>query len=348
MTYQDVVKADVLRPYCEAMGVASVDALPKGKAKAPDDIEIRCGMMILEGIKEPSYSQWDSPTLNPHIPTTIDIFNPFYSMNIHFSDEELSDFEVYDANRATRLVAEDEGKTFTKVLQKPAGYDAWVARENTISIANWVSEKRDNSELDVNEIGRKILKRTLYRSLGAGPSNYFNRHRNNTRRPVAFKAPAPLQGRPPTPYPQIGGVPLITGPDGRLQLSQVGGRLSAYSIPDAGSSNSYPAPASAYHRDILTSENARLRRELEEFRTREVSTIQPEQTGFSNAVTPNGTYSTNGDCITIRDIDIYLLIMIILEIGLKMVGLTISDPPLVRPIAERAFATIGDTNMATN
>ncbi|KIO22287.1 hypothetical protein M407DRAFT_28163 [Tulasnella calospora MUT 4182] len=244
-------------------------------------------------------------------------------MSIHFSDEELSDFELYDANRATRLVAEDEGKAFTKVLQKPAGYDAWVARENTISIANWISEKRDQSELDVNEIGRKILKRTLYRSLGAGPSIHFNRPRNNPRRPMAHKGPPSVFVRPPTPYPQINNIPLVTGPDGRLQLAQMGGRLPAYSTPDAGSSNSYTATTATYHRDPLATENARLRREIEELRTCEENTIRPGQTNYLNAVVPN-------------------------EVGLNIMGLTVSDPPLVRPVAERAFATVGDTNMATN
>ncbi|KIO20089.1 hypothetical protein M407DRAFT_30246 [Tulasnella calospora MUT 4182] len=291
MTYQDVVKADVLRPYCEAMGVASVDDLPRGKAKAPNDIQIRCGMMVLKDIKGPSCSQWSSPTLNPHIPTTIDICNPSISMSIHVSDEELSDFELYDANCAPHLVAKDEGKAFTKVLQKPAG--------------------------------RKILKRTLYRSLGAGPSNHSNHPRNNPRRPMAHKGPPSVFVRPPTPYPQINNIPLVTGPDGRLQLAQMGGRLPAYSTPDAGSSNSYTAPTATYHRDPLATENARLRRELEELRTCEVDTIRPGQMNYLNTVVPN-------------------------EVGLNIMGLTVSDPPLVRPVAERAFVTVGDTNMATN
>lgn len=41
----------------------------------------------------------------------------------------------------------------------------------TISIANWVTEKMSQKELDVNEIGRKMIKRTLFRNMSSGTSN---------------------------------------------------------------------------------------------------------------------------------------------------------------------------------
>ncbi|KIO22424.1 hypothetical protein M407DRAFT_28073 [Tulasnella calospora MUT 4182] len=70
-------------------------------------------------------------------------------------------------------------------------YDTWVARENTISITNWIAEKQDQSELDVNKVGQKILKRTLFCSLGAGPPNNFNHSCNYPRHTMALKASNP-------------------------------------------------------------------------------------------------------------------------------------------------------------
>lgn len=56
-------------------------------------------------------------------------------MNFQFTREELDDFFAYDANLAIRLVAEDEGKTFTRIIPKPAGYDDWLAKPGAISIS---------------------------------------------------------------------------------------------------------------------------------------------------------------------------------------------------------------------
>ncbi|KIO15511.1 hypothetical protein M407DRAFT_34904 [Tulasnella calospora MUT 4182] len=81
--------------------------------------------------------------------------------------------------------------------------------------------------------------------------------------------------------------------------------------------------AAPYHNDILATKNAQLHHELEEFRASKVSTIQSGQLNFANSIVPN-------------------------EVGLNIMGLTVSDPPLVCPIAKRASPTVGDTHMVTN
>lgn len=349
MTYRDAVKADILKSYCEAMGVSGVDALPKGKSGPPDDTEIYCGMMGFEGIKERVFSLWGpskSPSnYNNPINHTIASNN---SMSYQFSEEELNDFFAYDANRAIRLVAEDEGKPFSRILPKPAGYDDWVSRDGTISVANWISEKKHQGELDVTELGRRVLKRTLFRSLAPGPSFGMGRPRNGIRRALAFKPGSGTSNlgfvRPGTPYPKINGVPLVAGPGGTIQL--MGNGVASYPLPDSTGGHSYATTTSTYNNDGLATENHRLRRELEELRSHEVSNNRPGQQGPANRYLPDGMYFANRELFSVRDI--YLLLFFILEVGLNIMGLSVADAPVVSPIPERAYHSGEETNMVTN
>ncbi|KIO16590.1 hypothetical protein M407DRAFT_33762 [Tulasnella calospora MUT 4182] len=319
MTYHDVESADVLRPYCEAMGVANVDSLPKGKADPPDDVEIYCGMIGFCSIKNRVLSAWYESKPEPKsITSPIDT-----SMSYQFSAEELNDFHLYDANRAVRLVAEDEGKPFSQILSKPAGYDDWVSRDGTISVANWVSEKRHHGELDVNEIGRRMLKRSLFHSMGMGPPSSSSRLRNGIRRATTIKASAAGIGRPGTPYPMVNNIPLVAGPSGDLRLAHMGGGITSYPIPDSAGSHSFTATSTPHHDNVLVAENVRLYRELEELRNREVTHHQPGNPIVASSPITN-------------------------EVGLNLMGLTVSEPPLVQPVPEKAFATEGDMNMNTN
>lgn len=61
MTYHDMVKADILWPYCRVMGIASVDLLLMGKTQELDDIEVFCGAMSLRNEDQTSISRSPSP-----------------------------------------------------------------------------------------------------------------------------------------------------------------------------------------------------------------------------------------------------------------------------------------------
>ncbi|KAG8961931.1 hypothetical protein FRC05_005654, partial [Tulasnella sp. 425] len=191
MTYQDVERADVLRPYCKAMGVVNTKALPKGSAEEPDDVEIYCGMIGFNNIKGRVASVWSEPKPNPKgtpfvDPSTLD-------SHMRYTEEELTDFYNYDTNLALRIIAEDEGKPFTRLLVKPAGFNEWLSQDGTVSVSSWVSEKKSNCELDVNEIGRKMLKKALFKNVASGSPSSSSRLRNGFRRTLANKA---------TPYPR--------------------------------------------------------------------------------------------------------------------------------------------------
>ncbi|KAG8913519.1 hypothetical protein FRC01_004499 [Tulasnella sp. 417] len=246
-------------------------------------------------------------------------------MNIQFTDSEIVDFTHYDAYLARRLVAQDEGKTFHEVLQKPSGYDGWAEDEASVSVANWISEKRNRTDLDVNDLGRRLLKRAVFQGMSTGPYNSAGRPRSGLRRsytsrPLAFNG---LHPRPPTPYPKIDNIPLVAGPGGTLQLAQMGGGPAAYQIPDSAASNSFATTTTSAHPHAIVTENARLRRELEELRAREGVISRLGHSSGVEAAVPN-------------------------EVGLNIMGLTVSEPPIVCPIPKKTVNINGDTAMEDN
>ncbi|KAG8915583.1 hypothetical protein FRC00_002615 [Tulasnella sp. 408] len=239
-------------------------------------------------------------------------------MSYQFSDEELNDFYAYDANRSIRLVAEDEGKPFSRILPKPAGYDEWLERDGTISVADWVSEKRSEKELDVNEIGKKIIKRTLFRTMGGVPHRSSSNRHGGYRRAVAFKTRdhSPYT-RPGTPYPKYDILPMAKTTQGVSHFNALGGRSTSNSTQNATASNAASALANTHHSNVLAAENARLRRKLEEYEMLEQDIIQfDEQNG---AATPTAE-----------------------EVTVNMLGLAVNENPTMNTIMDHEYSTNGE------
>ncbi|KIO22569.1 hypothetical protein M407DRAFT_27885 [Tulasnella calospora MUT 4182] len=67
---------------------------------------------------------------------------------------ELANFRQYDVKHALHLITNDEGKDFNEILPKPAGYDTWANDDDSLSIANWVLEKKNQVDLTINELER--------------------------------------------------------------------------------------------------------------------------------------------------------------------------------------------------
>ncbi|KIO27625.1 hypothetical protein M407DRAFT_23189 [Tulasnella calospora MUT 4182] len=155
--------------------------------------------------------------------------------------------------------------------------------------------------------------------MGAG------RPRNNLRRNLANKTMGVPIGyfRPGTPYPKVGNVPLVAGPGGSLQLAQMGGRPTAYPLADSASSYSFAMPTPTYNPHAVLTENSRRRHELEELRAREGVVSHFGQAGSINTTVSN-------------------------EVGLNIMGLTVSDSPIVRPTPKKAFITEEDETMTNN
>ncbi|KAG8926639.1 hypothetical protein FRC01_008570 [Tulasnella sp. 417] len=316
MTYHEVIRADVLRPYCEAMGVVSVDSLLKGREQPPNDVRIECAMMGLKGIKRHLSSTWSSskPTPNPIKTPSISITISDISMNIHFTDSEILDFYNYNACRARRLVAQDEGKTFNEILQKLSGYDGWAESEDSISIANWISEKRDRSDLNVKDLGRRLLKRAVFQGMSTGPYHGAGRPRSGLRHSFAAR---------PLGLHSINNIPLVAGPGSTFQLAQVGGGPTAYQIPDSAASNSFATATTSVLPNAIITKNACLRHELEELRACEGVISRLGHSSGVEAAVPN-------------------------EVGINIIGLTVADPPIVHPIPKKAVNINGDTAMEDN
>jgi transposase InsO family protein len=284
MTYRDVSQADVLRPYCELMGVRDVDSLPKGKAPEPVEVELHCGAALLKGIKESLFATRKDTEYPPDTQLTIrQSKSLLYSkMTTRFTEQELQAFYAYDAHCAVRYVAEDEGKTFNASMNIPLGYDEWLKKDSTISAARWILEKKSDKELDVNEIGRKMIKRSLFRAMGPPQASSASRAGHGYRRASSFRKTNPIN-RPGTPYPKIDGIPLAAGPGGTLQFAQMGGRLPAISTPDAAFNYSHSTVASSPYDVLLNSENLRLRNELDEFKAREFRNLRANGTTIAVA-----------------------------------------------------------------
>ncbi|KIO21595.1 carbohydrate-binding module family 1 protein [Tulasnella calospora MUT 4182] len=108
------------------MGISNVDSLPSGNAGPPKDVEVYCRMMNFWSIKDGLFSRWKRREFTNHTISTnyhsISLSNNS-RMSYQFTNDELEDFYAYNANRAIRMVTEDEGKNFTRILAKPAGYD---------------------------------------------------------------------------------------------------------------------------------------------------------------------------------------------------------------------------------
>ncbi|KAG8960962.1 hypothetical protein FRC05_006426 [Tulasnella sp. 425] len=238
---------------------------------------------------------------------------------MRYTEEELTDFYNYDTNLAFRIVAEDEGKPFTRLLVKPAGFNEWLNQDGTVSISSWVSEKKGNREFDVNEIGRKMLKKALFKNVVSGGPSSSSHLRNGFRRALANKAtPHPRHFvHPGTPYPKVNNIPLVAGAGGTLQLSAPGNGPVSYSLPDPSNPHAFALPAVAYHGDDLVAENVRLRHQLEDARVREDSTQRS----------------------IIRSPEVSN------EVGLNMMGFTVPETPLISPSPERIVRMSGDTNM---
>ncbi|KAG9011976.1 hypothetical protein FRB90_006904 [Tulasnella sp. 427] len=244
------------------MGVEHVDLLPEGKAGAPKDLQVFVSSIGFSGLKDRLVSAWTGQTNNERVhPSGL---NPLNSslMNHQLTDQELNDCYAYDAYRAVRLVAEDEGKFFSKVIPKPAGYDEWLARDGTISVADWVFEKCSSKELDVNELGRRLIKRSISRAMGPFGSSGGSRASNSARRAISFKNPTIKNRRSPTPYTQH----EYHRHERFHRKSSMGG--GATTTPVSGSAGVHPLPAYAYpsHGDDILAENVRLRRELDSFK----------------------------------------------------------------------------------
>ncbi|KIO16557.1 hypothetical protein M407DRAFT_33796 [Tulasnella calospora MUT 4182] len=266
---------DILRPYCEAMGIRNAESLPSGKAETPMDVQVHCDAMSLWGIKEALF-----PSRKKHYSVSDNSFtsrkpnlrlNP-HTMNFQYTSDELNDFFAYDANRSIRLVAEDEGKVFTRILPKPAGYDEWLSRGGTISVSNWIAEKQSQKELDVNEIGRRMLKRSLFQTMGHGPGNSSSRARGGIRRSLAYKtghSAGTQYPYPGTPHPRLGRKSMASSSRGTGQLYSGGRGLSPSQAPSEFPDSDSPAAALTDHGHLLTAENARLHRWLEELEARQ-------------------------------------------------------------------------------
>lgn len=188
-----------------------------------------------------------------------------------------------------------------------------------------------------------MLKRSLFRGMAVGNTSSPSRARNGFRRTVAIKNAPSDFFRPGTPYPKINNVPLVAGVGGTLQLASSGAGPSAYPLPDSAGAHSFTTATPTYHNDILAAENLRLRHELDAVRAREVSI--PQSVVNSPAI-PNGTSFVRRRVISLNDL--YFFVMIILEVGLNMMGLTVSETPLVSPSPERANQSGGDTNMSAD
>ncbi|KIO30088.1 hypothetical protein M407DRAFT_20758 [Tulasnella calospora MUT 4182] len=237
MTPRDIIKADTLWPYYKAMGISSIDSLPSGNTGPLKDVEVYCRMINIWSIKDSLFSRWKKR------------------------------FYAYDVNRAIRMVAEDEGKNFTRILAKPAGYDDWLAKDTMISGADWVSEKCSQRELDINEIGRKMINRSLFRSMASSATNSASWVHGSVRRAIAFKPSVKNQHIcAPTPYPKASDIAMATGAGGSSQFSTVGSGLSANPITEAASSQPLTMVTPTNHGDLLTAENLQLCRELEELK----------------------------------------------------------------------------------
>ncbi|KAG8995381.1 hypothetical protein FRB90_000198 [Tulasnella sp. 427] len=264
MTRREVIRAELLVAYCDAMGVGHADMLPEGRAKDPRDLQVVVSSIGFSGLKDKLVSVWTGHSNNETFPPSrFDSINSL-SMNHQLTEQELNDCYTYDAYRAVRLVAEDEGKFFSKVIPKPAGYDEWLARDGTISVADWVSEKCSSKALDVNELGRRLLKRSISRAMGPFGSSGGSRISNSARRAISFKAPTIKDRRSPTPYPRQ----EYQRRERFHRKPSMGGGTATTSV--SGSTGVYPIPAYTYpnNSDNIYAENVRLRRELDEFKQR--------------------------------------------------------------------------------
>ncbi|KAG8961309.1 hypothetical protein FRC05_006246 [Tulasnella sp. 425] len=193
-------------------------------------------------------------------------------------------------------------------MNRPGGYDDWLAKDGTISITRWVSEKRSEKELDVNKIGRKMIKRSLFCAIGPPQASSASRAGHGYRRASSFRKPSTIN-RPGTPYPKVDGIPLAAGPGGTLQLAQMGGRLPAISTPDASFHYNHATVASSPYDVLLNSENLRLRGELDEFKAHELRNL------WANGTTIAVTAGTP-------------------DVSVNMMGLTVADTPILSPIPE--------------
>lgn len=176
---------------------------------------------------------------------------------MRYTEEKLTDFYNYNTNLALCIVAEDEGKPFTRLLVKPAGFNEWLSQDGTVSVSSWVSEKKSDHELDVNEIGRKMPKKALFKNVASGSPSSSSRLRNGFRHALANKAtPYPHHFvRPGTPYLKVNNVPLVAGSGGTLQLSAPRNGPVSYSLPDPSNPHTFASPAVAYHGDALAAKN---------------------------------------------------------------------------------------------